>query len=104
MGTESLEWFLNRNSAELGKTILSEVGQVMHGSLMPMLVFVAQGIVTLAMVLLLIAVDPMLALTVAVVLGLSYSAIYSFMRGRLSEIGSERVDANESRFTTASEA
>ena len=35
-------WFLNRNSADLGKNILSEVTTVIGGSLVPMIIF-AQG-------------------------------------------------------------
>ena len=41
------EWFLNRHSADLGKTVLAEVGQVVGGAIMPLLDLIAQGCVCL---------------------------------------------------------
>ena len=40
-------WFLNRNSADLGKTILSEVNQVIGGGMAPLLDLIAKVIVTI---------------------------------------------------------
>lgn len=98
------EWFLNRHSADLGKSILSEVGQVISGALIPMMQFIANSIVALALLGLLIAVDPMLALIVAVGVGGAYGLIYSFMRRYLVQIGQDRVMANRERFGVVQEA
>ena len=58
-------WFLNRHSADLGKTILSEVGHVIGGALAPCLDLIAKSMLAIAIVSLLIFVDPQLALQLA---------------------------------------
>lgn len=97
-------WFLNRHSADLGKTILSEVSSVIAGGMMPLMVLVAQGAVTILILILLLIVDPQLALTVCVVLGSVYVLIYKLMSRFLLRIGKETVKANAQRFTVVSEA
>lgn len=42
------EWFLNRHSADLGKTVLSEVQLVISTALMPLMQALAQGAVVIA--------------------------------------------------------
>jgi ABC-type multidrug transport system fused ATPase/permease subunit len=97
-------WFLNRHSADLGKTILSEVGTVVGGGMFPLMTLMAQSTVTLAMLIMLIIVDPLLALSIGVVLGLTYAGIYAVMSGWLKRLGQERINANKERFTAVSEA
>ena len=92
------DWFLNRHSADLGKTILSEVQQVVGGALMPMIQFISQGIVAIVLLALLIFVDPLLTLSVVTVLSIFYSIIYLSLRNYLRRIGLERVKANQQRF------
>lgn len=97
-------WFLSRNSADLAKTILSEVATVVGGAMIPLMTLMAQGAVALALLTLLLLVDPILAFTVGVVLGLSYAAIFAFMSGWLKRLGHARTIANEERFRAVSEA
>jgi len=97
-------WFLNRHSADLGKTILSEVSTVIYGGLLPLMTLMAQGAVSLAILILLLIVDPLLALSVGVVLGLAYASIYAVMTGWLKRLGQARIQANQERFTALSEA
>ena len=97
-------WFLNRHSADLGKTILSEVASVVHDGLMQLMTLMAQGTVVLALLILLLVVDPLLAFTVGSVLGLAYGAIFVVMRAKLKLLGEERIGANQERFTAVSEA
>jgi ATP-binding cassette, subfamily B, bacterial PglK len=97
-------WFLNRHSADLGKTILSEVGTVIGNGMTPLMTLMAQSTVALALLILLIIVDPLLALTVGVVLGLAYAGIFAVMSGWLKRLGQARIKANKERFTAVSEA
>jgi ATP-binding cassette, subfamily B, bacterial PglK len=97
-------WFLNHHSADLGKTILSEVGTVIGNGMLPLIALMAQGAVALALMILLIIVDPLLALSVGVVLGLTYVAIFAVMSGWLKRLGQARIKANKERFTAVSEA
>lgn len=97
-------WFLNRHSADLGKSILSEVNLVIRQALIPLMQLVAHGTVALFLIVLLILVDPLLALVVAVVLGGSYLLIYKSIRGYMARIGKDRVIANKERYKAAQEA
>jgi ABC-type multidrug transport system fused ATPase/permease subunit len=57
-------WFLNRNSADLGKTILTEVSMVVGNGLKPLMELITKGAVTIALVTLLVLVNPKLSLLV----------------------------------------
>lgn len=97
-------WFLNRHSADLGKTILSEVQIVINSAILPLMTLMSQSAVVLALLTLLIVVDPLLALSVGAVLGLAYAGIFMVMSGWIKRLGLVRVDANKKRFTAVSEA
>jgi ABC-type multidrug transport system fused ATPase/permease subunit len=97
-------WFLNRHGADLGKTILSEVNAVIYDGMLPLMTLMAQTTVALALLILLIIVDPLLAFSVGVVLGLAYAGIFAVMSGWLKRLGQARIDANKERFTAVSEA
>jgi ABC-type multidrug transport system fused ATPase/permease subunit len=98
------EWFLNRHSADLGKTVLSEVGQVISGAVVPIMQVIAHGAVVLALLILIVVIDPMLALVVFVGLGGAYAGIYLLLRRYLGHIGEDRVRANRERFQAVQEA
>ncbi|BAU57100.1 phospholipid-lipopolysaccharide ABC transporter [Halorhodospira halochloris] len=97
-------YFLDRHSGDLSKTILSEAQQVVSQAIKPGLEAFAYGIVMIFIIGLLIAIDPVLALTVAAVLGGTYGLIYLAIRGYLDRIGRDRVRANKQRFQAAGEA
>lgn len=97
-------WFLNRNSAELGKTVLSEVGMVVSGGIKPFLNLIAQTIVAVALLVLIILVNPKLALITGLILGTAFGIIYKFSKGLLLRIGEERLVRNQIRFNVLSEA
>jgi ABC-type multidrug transport system fused ATPase/permease subunit len=97
-------WFLSRHSADLGKTILSEVGVVINGIMNPIMVLISQSAVAIAILGLLIVVDPMLSLTIGLVLGLAYGIIYKAIGGILERTGVKRLEANGKRFTAICEA
>ena len=97
-------WFLNRNSADLGKTILSEVNQVIAGGLGPFLELIARGTIVLLLTTLLMIIDPKLALIVGISLSIAYWLIFYFTRGYLNRVGGERLKNNKLRFMSISEA
>ena len=97
-------WFLNRHSADLGKTILSEVQTVMYNCILPLMALLAQSAVTISLLGLLLLVDPMLAISVCLVLGIAYGGILALMSGWLNTLGQARIQANQERFTVVSEA
>lgn len=97
-------WFLSRHSADLGKTILSEVSLVVNQGLNPTLDLIRQSVVTFAIMMVLIFVDPKLTLIVILTLGLSYGLIYFSIRDFIQKIGQKRLDANQWIFTSTNEA
>lgn len=97
-------WFLSRNSADLGKVVLSEVSTVVGYGITPLMTIIAQGTVSLALIILLIAIDPLMALCMSFVLSLSYIIVFALVSGWLKLLGQTRTQANKERFTTLSEA
>ena len=97
-------WFLHRHSADLGKSILSEVGAVVDNAIQPMMVLIAQSIVALGLLALLILVDPMMALVMGTTLGLSYAGTFVVLNRWLKRLGQARIEANRERFTAVSES
>lgn len=97
-------FFLDRHSGDMAKNILSEVDQLVQQVFRPGMQMVAYSVVILALVALLIVVDPWLALGVAMVVGGMYAAVFAAVRGILGRVGRDRARANQERFTAASEA
>jgi ATP-binding cassette, subfamily B, bacterial PglK len=98
------EWFLSQHSADLGKSVLSEVQQVIVGALIPAMQLFTQAALALLMIALLMLIHPFLALTVTVILGGMYAAVMLVSRGYLGLIGADRVRANMERFRICNEA
>ena len=97
-------WFLDRHSADLGKTILSEVSEVIGNGLKPLVELIAKGMVTITIISLLIFIDPKLSLTAGFFLSGSYFLIYSLIRKKLRRMGERRLVNNKLRFTAVVEA
>ena len=97
-------WFLSRHSSDLGKNILSEVAQVVGGGIAPFMELIAKGAVTIALIILLIIVNPKLALMVGFSLSAAYALIFYFIRNYLQQLGKDRLKNNEFRFMIVNEA
>jgi ATP-binding cassette, subfamily B, bacterial PglK len=97
-------WLLSRNSAELGKTILSEVSQLVGNGIQPLMELITKGVLSIAIIALLFVIDPMLALIVGSTLGISYLIVFRLVGKFLTRNGEVRLKNNQIRFTTLSEA
>ncbi len=97
-------WFLNRHSADLGASVLTEVNQVVNGALMAAMKMLSQIIVVLMLVGLLFAIRPLTTLVVTLTVSGSYGLIYLLVSRYLGRIGRDRQKANEERFQIAGEA
>tara|TARA_B100000029_G_C17604392_1_gene966922 strand:+ start:3491 stop:5284 length:1794 start_codon:yes stop_codon:yes gene_type:complete len=97
-------WFLSRHSAEIGKTILSEVSKVVGKGLAPLLELITQSAVTVALIILLLLVDPKLTVVVGLTLSLSYGLIYKLTKSYVTRIGEKSIKVNEEKFTSLNEA
>jgi ABC-type multidrug transport system fused ATPase/permease subunit len=97
-------WFLDRNSAELGKNVLNEVDGLVARVIQPCLRLVVNSLLVASILAFLMLVDPMVTLLSALVLGLGYGSIYMRFRGRLHLLGEDLMNAYEGRFVVAQEA
>lgn len=97
-------FYLGRNSGELANTLFAEVNRLIVGVLLPAIEIVAKGTVILAILAVLLIIDPMMALGVAAVMGGLYSMIFMVIRHYLTRIGRETVAAGAERIKIANEA
>lgn len=97
-------FFLQENTSQMAKQILSDTTDIASGFLLSIAVMVAKAFVALVIFALLVVVDPMLAVTMFVVFGSIYALMYSSMRKYLLKLGDIRFEANQRRFKSANEA
>lgn len=97
-------FFLNQNTAILGKNILQEVSEFSHHVLRPFTQIISRLIVVLFILGLLLAVDPVLAVTIATVLGGAYFTLFILVQRKVSRLGEGRFESNVERTKAASEA
>jgi ABC-type multidrug transport system fused ATPase/permease subunit len=96
-------WFLNRHSVDLGKSILSELEEVINGTLVPALQLLSRLIAVLCLVAVLFLANPVVAGSVIFILGGAYAAVYWGLRSYLDRIGRDRFKANRDRYQIALE-
>jgi ABC-type multidrug transport system fused ATPase/permease subunit len=97
-------FFLNTNSAILIKSILSDVTTYVVDELICLLQLVASSIICVSIIILLIALNPYLAVITSLSLGLIYIFIFSAIRKFLSRIGEERSVQDVFRYKYINEA
>ena len=98
------EFFLSRNPAELSKNVLSEADQLTFSLLQPLSLLIAHGTVVVAMLALIVAYDPTMALAIVLAVGLLYGLIYLLVRRRLKHVGQARQQADIGRYQSCNEA
>jgi ATP-binding cassette, subfamily B, bacterial PglK len=96
-------FFLSRNSSDLNKNILTEIGRAMSGVFFPMLQVLSKSIITIMLILLLVVADPSLALTIFIALGGVYIFIFILVRRVLHKIGNVVADTITQRYKILSE-
>ena len=97
-------FFLNINSSDLSKNILSEVATFVNGVLVILLELMTNIVISLSIIILLVIINPMVALVVSVILGLAYFLIFSAVRSFLNKKGKERAIVNSLKYKYISEA
>jgi ABC-type multidrug transport system fused ATPase/permease subunit len=97
-------WFLQRHTSDLGKSILSEVGQVVKGPLQAAVNFVAHALILTFLVGFLLVLEPAAAIGAAVLFGGAYGLIYLLVRRPLMRMGAERLQTNKIRFQIMQES
>lgn len=96
-------WFLSRNTAEFGQSLLSEIDQVVRRTFLPAVLLVSNVTVVVLIAFTLFLADPRVAIGASIGLVLVYLGVYALLRGKLDEMGKRRVQHNRDRFVTVSE-
>lgn len=96
-------WFLSRNTAEFGQSLLSEIDQVVRRTFLPAVLLVSNVTVVVLIAFTLFLADPRVAIGASIGLVLIYLGVYALLRGKLDEMGKRRVQHNRDRFVTVSE-
>src|SRR6056297_262577 len=97
-------FFLDRHSGEMGTRILAESQQMVGQFLRPAAELIASVLTVVSILILLIWIDPLVALVSFGVLGGVYGGVYAFSRHALKHFGRARAKANSARFRIANEA
>jgi ABC-type dipeptide/oligopeptide/nickel transport system ATPase component len=101
---QNYSWFLHRHSTNIGKIILSEVGQVIANGIAPLIELISKSIVAFAIITLLFLINPKLAFYITSILTAVYVSIFYIARYFLNQEGKRRFKSNHLRFKTVSEA
>lgn len=100
---QNYEFFIQKNSAELAKNILSEVDQLINSVVQPILQIISYALVLFAMVIIIFIYHPMMALIIAISLGSMYIIIFTLVKKLLNRIGLEFQAANKERYKSCQE-
>lgn len=96
-------WFLERHSSQLTKTVMQEVDRVVGSAMVPAMRIIAQMTTVSFMLLLLLLIEPKVAISVGIVLAGLYILIFGTVRKTLSRVGETLVEVNSQRFRVISE-
>tara|TARA_Y100000389_G_scaffold199156_1_gene237009 strand:- start:745 stop:2514 length:1770 start_codon:yes stop_codon:yes gene_type:complete len=96
-------WFVAQHSADLGRKILLEVGNVVMNGFNSLLELIARVMISFFIVSLLIYLAPKITIIVATILGGIYILFYILSRSYVRKLGRLALDSNQSKFTTVSE-
>lgn len=101
---QNYDFFIQRNSSILIKNILSEVDQLILVMIIPTLNMLSYGVVILAMVIILMIYDSVMAISTASVLVVFYGTIFFLVRKKLAQISKSFNEANAERYHSCQEA
>lgn len=101
---QSYEFHLSQNSSMLTNIVTSEIPQLVNGVFVPLLRAFGRFVTALLIILMLILLDPYVALIMALLLGLAYMGVYRFLKKKINKLGRERESMGASRFKYLSEA
>ncbi|MEO8242362.1 MAG: ABC transporter ATP-binding protein, partial [bacterium] len=83
-------YYLNRNTGDMAKELVSEVALLVGQVYQPAANLIAQSVLLLVLVILLVVVNPSVALIGVLVLGSCYAAVYLLIRRYIGRAGQER--------------
>lgn len=102
--SQSYVFFLNRNSSELSKNVLTEVNRIIIGVIYPMLLAIARIVIVLFIAILLLYTNPKLSTIISLILIITYGIVYYIVREHLWSIGELSSKATFEKYKFINEA
>ena len=102
--SQPYSWFLDKNSALLGKSILAEVNTVVTRVLASIINLIANSFITLTLFILLLIANPKLTSIALLIIILFYGFVIKFNFHFVKKLGKEVFKANSDRFKISMEA
>ena len=102
--SQSYLFFLNRNTADMGKNVLTEVLRCVNGVIVPTMHATSKLIISICIIGFLLSINPFTAIISLVLLGGFYWIIFRLLRIRLHTIGVASTKVVRERFKIANEA
>lgn len=96
-------YFLDHNSSSLVLNCTDDVMRVVHGIVVPLLQAIAKTIIVSSILLLVMWVDPWLAVVMGAVIGTIYTVVFLVIRRKVTDLGKAGKDAHRERFRLATE-
>ncbi|MHA3082697.1 ABC transporter ATP-binding protein [Acinetobacter sp. ANC 5383] len=100
---QDYEFFIQKNSSELTKNILSQIDQLVDNIIQPIMIIISYGLVIFAMIMLIFMHNPYMAITAFILFFMVYVLIYLGVRKFLGRIGQEFHYANSERYKACNE-
>lgn len=97
-------WFAGRDTSDIGKTILSEVNQVVGSGHAAFFTLLSQSILTLGLLVPVVLIDPKLAVSAFILILLIFSIFFVSMKKIVQRAGDRRLLSNSGRFKTVNRA
>lgn len=97
-------WFLQKNSAEIARNVLSEIDYLVVAVIVPLLRIIAGTVSSAAIIIFLIMVDPFVSILSAGLLGGAYAMLYIALRKIVHRAGRDMLHANNQKYLLVSEA
>jgi ABC-type multidrug transport system fused ATPase/permease subunit len=91
-------FYLGINTADLSKKILNEIQTFVQRVLAVLLQLISGSVISLSIVILLLIINPLLAVITSTTLGLLYIVLFSFIRNFITRKGAERNINNSLRY------
>ncbi len=97
-------FFLHQNSTNLAKKIIEDAYAVADTLLLSILDLAIGSLISIFLIGLIVFVDPLLAGSVLIFVGIFYAVVYKLYYGNVVRLGEERSVANAGRYKVLSEA
>ena len=97
-------FFLERNTSDMGKNVLSEVLRCVNGVVLPAMYATSKLVISIFIISFLVYVNPFLAIISVVLLGGTYWILFRLVRKLLTKIGVASTEVVRMRYKIASEA